>query len=188
MFQEGRWRMNHNRFLNSCLLALQFLLLFFLLSPFPSAEAGRNESIAEFLADPAALSPGLKIRVKPFTWRGQALYSYIDGGADFFLNHGFVVLTGAVFGLSGSSESLISVDVYDMGKKENALKVFSLKKGKNSLCLNIGDASYGNKDFILFYSGRYYVEIQSVALQEHGREAVPRLAKKLALYLASKKP
>lgn len=104
---------------------------------------------------------------------GDALFSHIDGGAELYLNHGFVKLAFKDY-VKGDLE--IRTEIYDMGSDEGAAGVF----GANTVGLETS-AEYGSAcsldDYqIIFYRGRYYVSITCYDVKEELQQAMAALA------------
>ena len=57
--------------------------------------------------------PGWSLEGTPYHYNPKNLYDYIDGGADFFLEHGFVELTGANYTSAMGKMDSVTIDIYD---------------------------------------------------------------------------
>jgi hypothetical protein len=106
------------------------------------------------------------------------LYTYIDGAADEFITYGFESLHGAEYACTADRQDSITVDVYDMGSALSAFGMFTSKKDPSSASLGIGAESFGNEQLVVFYKGRFYVEIQT-RISGAGNRPVPQTAARM---------
>ncbi len=105
--------------------------------------------------------PGIQIVDSPYHFESHNLFEYINGAADFYIAYGFNSLAGANYLVASNPKDSITVDIYDMGKKINAFGVFQSKRNKDAPTLNIGAGSFGDDGYLVFYKGRYVVEINA---------------------------
>jgi len=110
-----------------------------------------------------------------YAYAPEKLYNYIDGAADQFIAYGFVRLQGAEYVSSTDQKESITVDIYDMGSALGAFGIFTSKKDPASPALGIGAESFGNDQFVVFYKGRFYVEIQA-RITAAVNSAAPKIA------------
>jgi hypothetical protein len=109
----------------------------------------------------------------PYTYTPGKLYTYIDGAADEFIAYGFESLHGAEYAATADRQESITVDVYDMKSVLGAFGMFTSKKDPSSASLGIGAESFGNEQLVVFYKGRFYVEIQA-RISGAGNRPVPQ--------------
>jgi hypothetical protein len=88
---------------------------------------------------------------------GEALFDYINGGAELYLSYGLKGMTGCKY--NGQGLPQITVEVYEMSSSENAFGVYTQSRDKEEH--DYGQGSQCFKDFILFWKDRYYVLITS---------------------------
>jgi hypothetical protein len=115
-----------------------------------------------------------------YAYAPEKLYTYIDGAADQFIIYGFVRLQGAEYVNSIDQKESITVDIYDMGSALGAFGMFTSKKDSASPALGIGAESFGNDQFVVFYKGRFYVEIQARITATVNRAAPKTMARIVA--------
>jgi hypothetical protein len=97
---------------------------------------------------------------------GEALFDYINGGAELYLSYGLKGMTGCKY--NGEGLPQITVEVYEMSSSENAFGVYTQSRDKEEY--DYGQGSQSFKDFILFWKDRYYVLITSQkATEESGK-------------------
>lgn len=145
----GSWRAGCGKFLMAILLVV---------SSGVGATAGSSTGSASVLAAPPA---GWALDGRPYRHDPGNLYEYIDGAAEFFIALGFVELAGANYVRAAGGEDVMTVDVYDMGGTLNAFGIFQSRKDVEKLSSRFGAASTASGNYLAFYKGRYYVEIQA---------------------------
>jgi hypothetical protein len=97
---------------------------------------------------------------------GEALFDYINGGAELYLSYGLKGMTGCKY--NGKELPQITVEVYEMSSSGNAFGVYTQSRDKEEY--EYGQGSQSFKDFILFWKNQYYVLITSQkATEECGR-------------------
>ena len=100
------------------------------------------------------------------------LYEYIDGGADVYLLYDFRRLLHQNFN-AGKGE--LTVDIYDMGKDENAFGMYSAERSPRYNFVRIGVEGYRGEGTLNFLQDHYYVKLAasggnaSVALDSFAR-------------------
>ena len=155
----------HNRYLLFRMLVALGLMSGFAISPprqssAAAAEKGVLDSLENMLPGINEIS-GWQRSGPSYAYAPEKLYTYIDGAADQFIVYGFVRLQGAEYVSSTDQKESITVDMYDMGSALGAFGMFTSKKDSASPGLGIGAESFGNDQFVVFYKGRFYVEIQA---------------------------
>jgi hypothetical protein len=103
---------------------------------------------------------------------GEALFDYINGGAELYLSYGLRGMTGCKY--NGGGLSQITVEVYEMSSSENAFGVYTQSRDKEEY--EYGQGSQRFKDFILFWKDRYYVLITSQKTTEESEKTMHLIA------------
>ncbi|HDQ00421.1 MAG TPA: hypothetical protein ENN22_14735 [bacterium] len=103
------------------------------------------------------------------------LYDYINGGAELFLSYGFQTAMCRTYVADGQPE--IILDIFDMGKSQNAFGVFS--HALETVDDRFGQGSQYMPGLLQFWKGRYYVSILASPETETARAAMFLLAEKL---------
>ncbi|MDR2148441.1 MAG: hypothetical protein LBE91_18515 [Tannerella sp.] len=88
---------------------------------------------------------------------GEALFDYINGGAELYLSYGLKGMTGCKY--NGEGLPQITVEIYEMSSSGNAFGVYTQSRDKEEYTYGQGSQSF--KDFILFWKDRYYVLVTS---------------------------
>jgi len=124
------------------------------------------------------LPTGWRQAEAPRLYAGRALYQHINGGAEPYLERGFVSVAVAPYGGGGEE---ITVEVYDMGTRAGARSAFVLNADPERETAATRDAAgpaYGEACAldplqILFHQDRYYAV---VTRYESGEATAPVLA------------
>jgi hypothetical protein len=103
---------------------------------------------------------------------GEALFDYINGGAELYLSYGLKGMTGCKY--NGEGLPQITVEVYEMSSSENAFGVYTQSRDKEEH--EYGQGSQRFKDFILFWKNNYYVLITSQKVTEESEKTIQHLA------------
>jgi len=118
------------------------------------AQSSAQPQMAKLLAEPLPGHP--KADAAPAFYKPDALYQYIDGGADVYLLYEFQVLLHQDF-KSGAAD--LTVDVFDMGKPEDAFGIYSVERSPNYKYIPAGAEGYSSKGVLNFFQDRYYVKL-----------------------------
>ena len=105
-------------------------------------------------------------------YAGEALYDYINGGAELYLSYGLTGMTGCKY--NGEGLPQITVEVYEMTSAKNAFGVYTQSRDKEERDYGQGSQSYN--DFILFWKGNYYVIVNTQKSTPQSREAIRHIA------------
>lgn len=128
----------------------------------------------EFPAD--GFSPGWK-RAGPLeTYGPAALYNVIDGGAELFLEMGFVDLLVQKYAGFGSE---IAVEAYRMENAAAALGIYLLKCSRETPLPGIGERHSGDRFQIVLLKNNYFIQINSFSGREDLLPVMTVLAKQV---------
>lgn len=148
-----------------------FILLMIWTSVFATAK-GQDEPRSVFPADREV--PGWSIVDPPAIFEGEYLYDHIDGGADLYLEYGFVrVLTGK---FSDLNNNVIQVEVYEMKDDAAAFGIFSVNHSRSESNRKFGDGSVIGDGYVVFYKSNYYVNVSWVTRQDDVDDEMQQLA------------
>jgi hypothetical protein len=101
-------------------------------------------------------------------YEGEALFEYINGGAELYLSYGLVGMTGCKY--NGDGLPQVTVEIYEMTSSANAFGVYTQSRDREEY--EYGQGSQCFKDFILFWKDKYYVLITA-------QESAPEIEKAL---------
>ncbi len=139
-----------------------------------------SEQLRKTLASllPQGSDVGARLTEGPAFYSPGNLYEYIDGGAEAFVGYDFVALAHAVY-QRGDAE--ITVDVYDMGRPDNAFGIYSSERSPEYSFISIGAEGYQGDLLINFLHDRYYVKLSAFSDTQKG----PGLLEPFARWISS---
>ena len=112
------------------------------------------------------------------------LYEYIDGASDLYLSYEFEKLEVAEY--QNEKKATVTVEVYRHQTPEDAFGIYSQERFPSAAFLDVGAQGYGEKDFLNFVAGLYYVKISGYKLESEGQEILLSFARKVAQDLGQK--
>lgn len=116
-------------------------------------DAGQKE-LQAFVKDP--LPTGVTREEAASIYTPDTLYEYIDGGADVYLLYDFRRLLHQNF---KTADGEVTVDVYDMGKAENAFGIYSSERSPRYKFVALGVEGYRSQGTLNFLQDYYYVKL-----------------------------
>lgn len=106
------------------------------------------------------------------------LFEYINGNAELFISYNFRHLVTLTYGKKKSPK--ITIDIFDMGKSENAFGVFShSRENEDRFISDKVESEYGG-GLLTFWKGRYYISILAYPETKEKKEVVRKIAKKIS--------
>ena len=88
----------------------------------------------------------------------EALYDYIDGGAEQFISYGFVCAVSKTY--EKINEPEVRIEVFDMANSKNAYGIFSnIRYDEND---DYGQGSQYVTGALFFWKGKYYINITTI--------------------------
>lgn len=109
-----------------------------------------GQALPEFPAEIGAW----RVAGSPEKHAGTGLYTYMNGGAELYLEHGFEELL-VRFYERGNDQ--VSVELYRM--KGSGYGIFSVLRSENGRAVTIGDAGFRSGYYVIFCSGRYFCAV-----------------------------
>jgi hypothetical protein len=116
-------------------------------------------------APPAAAIPGPGFaagwdRSGPLrTFTGQDLFNQIDGGAELFLEFGFVKLRLQAYAKGGSK---LTLNAYEMEDPASALGVYLMKMGRETPFSEVAARNSSEEAQLTMVKGRYFVQVDNL--------------------------
>jgi hypothetical protein len=106
---------------------------------------------------PAGEAAGWARDGAPEEYEGEALYAYINGGAEIYHEYGFrrVVLQDYESPAGGA----VSLEIFEMGTPEAAYGMFSFKRSGKGRTVPIGNGSELESYYLNFWKGRYLITL-----------------------------
>jgi len=111
--------------------------------------------------DIRSLLPGIdgwKLTEDPQIYSPETLFEYIDGAAEAYLGYDFQQLLVSTYEKEGT-ESVVTVEIYDMGSPLNAFGIFSSERYPDIPEVQFGLAGYLEGEVLNFISGPYYIKL-----------------------------
>jgi hypothetical protein len=105
-------------------------------------------------------------------YAGEALFDYINGGAELYMSYGLVGMTGCKY--NGEGLPQVTVEVYEMTAPKNAFGVYTQSRDREER--EYGQGSQTFNDFILFWKDRYFVTVATHKATPESSEAIRHLA------------
>ncbi len=103
---------------------------------------------------------------------GEKLYDLVDGGADVYLEYGFLCAGARPYSSPGRGE--ISIEVYDMCDTAAAWGIYSFLAAETGVAAAFGQEGVEGEDFVIFWKNRFVVLV--TAIDEKGRVGLAELA------------
>jgi hypothetical protein len=110
----------------------------------------------------------------PRIYEGDDLYELINGGADIYLEYGFVSVISGQF--TDAIRSIIQVEIYQMADDSAAFGIFSMNHSRSNPEVTAGASKIAGLDFVCFHKSGYYVSITWVTRQGEVHLAMNRFA------------
>lgn len=106
---------------------------------------------------------------KPLSYRADNLYNLINGGAEVYLEYGFVQVISQEY---VQGEDSLILTIYEMKDPQAAFGVFSYSRSPKKSPLSLGDGSYKGGFQIAFWQDRYFVLVESFSLSDKTEHAL----------------
>lgn len=129
--------------------------------------------------------PGWRRSGACITHDPSSLYNVIDGGAELFLEMGFIDLQVQKYACSGSE---IAVEAYRMENTAAALGIYLLKCSKETLLPGIADRHSGDRFQIALLKNNYFIFINNFNGREDLLPVMTTLAKQIAAAIPTGAP
>ena len=134
-----------------------FLLLGAVVALAASCVTGGGAAGLLRLLPDASEVPGWAPKGEPQHFRGEDLFTYIDGGADIYLEYGFrEVLVQDYEGPAGAS---ISAEIFAMADPGAAFGMYTFKRSARGRPVGSGDRGQIEDYYLNFWKGRYLVTL-----------------------------
>lgn len=108
----------------------------------------------------------------------ENLFEYINGNAELFISYDFRHLITLTYDNNLSSK--ITIDIFDMGKPENAFGVFShSREYEDGFVSDKIESEYGG-GLLTFWKGKYYISILAYPETQEKKEVIKKIAEKIS--------
>lgn len=140
-------------------------------------ETAKVTDAASFLTD--EIKQGGLVRVGEVrTFEGQALWEYINGGAELYHDYNFIKVVTADY-KAGDVE--LVADIYEFDTPLNAYGLYSMLRPADPTYVNLGAEGYAAPGTIMFVSGQYMLKVIGFDDTEATNATMSDLAGGLAL-------
>jgi hypothetical protein len=119
-----------------------------------------------------------KLETKVTEYKGDALYDFLNGGAELYFAYDIVSATSAEYKVR--QNFIIEMDIYDMGASANAFGMYSTGRYANAEYVNIGNEGIKTSSTLDFWKGRYYCKLVSFDETIESQKAMVALGTTLA--------
>lgn len=123
-------------------------------------EEQKPTGIAALLCSEADLPGGWKVADTVRVFTGRQLYEYINGGADLFLEYGFVEVAAGEYLTPGGKT--VFINLYRMSDPDAAFGIFSATRRPEYEVVAIGTMGARTDYQQIFCRGSYYIETQAM--------------------------
>lgn len=123
-------------------------------------EEQKPTGIAVLLCSEADLPGGWKVADTVRVFTGRQLYEYINGGADLFLEYGFVKVAACEYLTPGGKT--VFINLYRMSDPDAAFGIFSATRRPEYEVVAIGTMGARTDYQQIFCRGSYYIETQAM--------------------------
>ena len=123
-------------------------------------EEQKPTGIAALLCSEADLPGGWKVADTVRVFTGRQLYEYINGGADLFLEYGFVEVAAGEYLTPGGKT--VFINLYRMSDPVAAFGIFSVTRRPEYEVVAIGTMGARTDYQQIFCRGSYYIETQAM--------------------------
>jgi hypothetical protein len=119
-----------------------------------------------------------KLDTKITEYKGDALYDFLNGGAELYFAYDIIAVASAEYKVG--QNSIIEMDIYDMGAPANAFGMYSIGRYANAEYVNIGNEGIKTSSTLDFWKGRYYCKLVSFDETIESQQAMVALGNALA--------
>jgi hypothetical protein len=120
---------------------------------FSCSQDGRVEDILALLPEAGEINEWKRIS-DPLIYEGEELYDYINGGAEVFLERGFLRVLVQEF---QKGQKQIILEIYEMSSTEAAREIFLYRCSDSDQRLPMGQGACRGDYYLMLHNGPYFV-------------------------------
>jgi len=120
---------------------------------------------------------------KPFSYVGENLYDFINGGAEIFLEYGFRKVISQEY---QNDDFTIVTNIYQMMNEISAFGIFSNNRSAKFKNMKIGDGGFQTDYSVNFWQADYFIVMESFQRDSLVSEALVRFAELISKNIARK--
>lgn len=127
--------------------------------------------------------PGWKSDGKTQVFGKENLYEHIDGASEFYLSYGFEKLQVASWSNNGVE---LTMEVYDHADALHAYGIYSIERSSKAEIKPVGLEGYGDATTFNFVTGKFYVKMNGLKLDQVPGFSLQDVAAEFAKTLCAK--
>jgi len=116
------------------------------------------------------------------------LYEYINGEAEHYNDYNFVEMVTASHSRVEDQYASFTIDIYDMGSPLNAFGIYSSHRRPELTFESIGEEAIVSELNVMFYKGRFFVQVSAGSMEEIVTSAIRKQAEQLASRIEATAP
>jgi hypothetical protein len=150
-------------------LALRFLC--------GDTQAGSSQAILSLLPEQSEIA-GWQGSSERMLYPGEALFDYLNGGAETFFDHGF---KQALVREYGKGAFQIVLDIFEMSSSTDAREIFQKRASADYQRIAIGEDGRVGDYYLIFYKGPFFVAVTGLSMEPEviaGIESIGRAVAK----------
>ena len=118
--------------------------------------------------------------LEPEMYDPETLFEYINGEAEHYNDYDFVEMVTASHSRTDDEFASFTIDIYDMGSPLNAFGIYSSHRRPELTFESIGGEAIVSELNIMFYKGRFFVQVSAGSMEEVVTSAIKKQAEQLA--------
>jgi hypothetical protein len=111
-------------------------------------------------------------------YREEALYDFLDGGAELYFDYGIEAVAAAEYRMAG--DAIIEVAVYDMGGSPGAFGIYSSIRYAGGTFVDVGNEGMLTTGSLDFWKGGYYCRLLSFGARGSAEDNMVKLGRSVA--------
>ncbi len=165
-------------------MLLQVLAICCLLNP---AVSQPGQDVMSLIPRPEGAA-GWQWDLEPEIYYPETLFEYIDGEAEHYNDYNFVEMVSASHSRVEDQYASFTIDIYDMGSSLNAFGIYSSHRRPELTFEKIGEEAIVSELNIMFYKGRFFVQVSAGSMEEVVTSAIKKQAEQLASRIEAAAP
>ena len=110
-------------------------------------------------------------------FEGDSLYDYINGGADIYLEYGFIEVIAMDY--ANIKNKFIQLEIYQMENNESAYGIYSLNKGNEGKSPDIGNEAFLGDYYLIFWKDNFLVTLTGYSSDDETVKGLIALAQNI---------
>jgi len=120
-------------------------------------------------------------------YEGMSLFDYIDGGAEIYIDLGFIKVGALDYILNiDDEEYYFTLDIYDMKERINAFGLYAAERYGDLQAVNAGVEGYIGGGALNFWAKQFYVKIRADDDSDEINDLLKKFAEKVSTTIGDK--